>query len=139
MRRRTIVKLTFMSCCLLLFLYKTYEVFYSWRENEIVTKIYHEKQENLPMPLICLSTRNRRFYIRNRNDVDGVGSTENRVNLFGETLSFQDYKNGTWKLRNRVEHSWYEIMMLLLALLCHKEPARRIQSPILPPILSLLS
>ena len=139
MRRRTIVKLTFMSCCLLLFLYKTYEVFYSWREDEIVTKIYHEKQENLPMPLICLSTRNRRFYIRNRNDVDGVGSTENRVNLFGETLSYQDYKNGTWKLRNRVEHSWYEIMMLLLALLCHKEPARRIQSPILPPILSLLS
>ena len=50
------------------------------------------------MPLICLSTRNRRFYIRNDDD-DGIGSTENRVNLFGETLTFEDYKKGTWKIR----------------------------------------
>ena len=102
MRRRTIVKITFMSCCLLLFLYKTYEVFDSWQKNEIVTKIYHDKQENRRMPLICLSTRNRRFYIRNSSDdgADRVGRTDSRINLSGETLTYKDYKNGNWTLKN---------------------------------------
>ena len=95
-----------MSCCLLLFLYKTFEVLDSWRKNEIVTKIYHDKQENLPMPLICLSTRNRNFYIRNSNNVDGVGRTDSYVNLpyaignttFSVNLTYNEYKKGKWNL-----------------------------------------
>ena len=101
MRRRTILKMTFMSCCLALFLYKTYEVLDSWGKNEIVTKIYHDKQENRRTPLICLSTRNRRFYIRNSSGEDeGVGRTDSRISLSGETLTYEDYKNGNWTLKN---------------------------------------
>ena len=117
MRRRTIVKVTFMFSCLLLFLYKTYEVFNCWRENEIVTKIYHDKQENLPMPLICLSTRNRNFYIRNSNDINGVGTTKDTVNLSLEVertissvknLTYKDYKNGTWNLDGITAENLYD-------------------------------
>ena len=89
-----------MSCCLLLFLYKTYEVFDSWQKNEIVTKIYHDKQENLPMPLICLSTRNRRFYIRNSEDENGVGNTSSSITVSGETLTYKAYTKGAWNTRN---------------------------------------
>ena len=54
------------------------------------------------MPLICLSTRNRRFYIRNSSDdgADRVGRTDSRINLSGETLTYKDYKNGNWTLKN---------------------------------------
>ena len=92
MRRRTIVKITFISCCLTLFLYKTYEVFESYWKHEIVTKIYLDRQENLRMPLVCISTRNRRFFVSNN-------STDHLV-LDGQNLTYDQYENGRWKLEN---------------------------------------
>ena len=69
------------------------------------------------MPLICLSTRNRNFYIRNSNDINGVGTTKDTVNLsleVGRTISsvknltYKDYKNGTWNLDGITAENLYD-------------------------------
>ena len=69
------------------------------------------------MPLICLSTRNRNFYIRNSNDINGVGTTKDTVNLSLEVertissvknLTYKDYKNGTWNLDGITAENLYD-------------------------------
>ena len=94
MRRRNVVKTIFVCCCLALFLYKTYEVLNSYWKNDIVTTIYHDRQENLHLPLVCISTRNRRFYDKKSLSSSG------QIFVRNQNLTYEQYKNGSWRLEN---------------------------------------
>ena len=102
MRRRTVVKIVFVTSCLTLFLYKTFRVFEAYWKYEIVTKIYHERQENLRMPLVCISTRKKRFFWEQ--------NSSDHIVVEGQRLTYEEYRRGKWIVSqvNRTERQLYD-------------------------------